>query len=35
MLRNFENVLGLQLPAASLPGAGDGIDVSVGDETQL
>ena len=34
VLRNFENVLGLRLPAASPPAAGDGIDVSVGDETQ-
>ena len=33
VLRNFENVLGLRLPAANLPSPGDGIDVSVGDET--
>ena len=33
VLRNFENVLGLRLPAASPPAAGDGIDISVGDET--
>ncbi len=33
VLRNFENVLGLRLPAASTPAVGDGIDVSVGDET--
>ena len=34
VLQNFENVLGLRLPAASPPAAGDGIDVSIGDETQ-
>ena len=33
VLQNFENVLGLRLPAANLPSAGDGIDVSVGDAT--
>ncbi len=33
VLQNFENVLGLRLPAADLPAAGDGVDVSVGDET--
>ncbi len=33
VLQNFENVLGLRLPA-DLPAAGDGIDVSIGDETE-
>ncbi len=34
VLQNFENVLGLRLPPADLPAAGDGIDVSIGDETR-
>ena len=34
VLQNFENVLGLRLPPADLPAGGDGIDVSIGDETQ-
>ena len=34
VLQNFENVLGLRLPAANAPAAGDGIDVSICDETQ-
>ena len=33
VLQNFEDVLGLRLPAASPPPAGAGIDVSVADET--
>ena len=34
VLRNFENVLGLRLPAVCPSAGGDRIDVSVGDETQ-
>ena len=33
VLENFENVLGLRLPAANLPDIGAGIGVSVADET--